>query len=42
MNKIEFLNNLRAALTSELPVSEIESNIQFYDEYITTNMSKKS
>ena len=42
MNKIEFLNNLRAALSSELPANEIESNIQFYNEYITTNMSQKS
>lgn len=42
MNKIEFLNNLRAALSLELPVNEIESNIQFYDEYITTNMTKKN
>lgn len=42
MNKIEFLNNLRTALSLELPASEIESNIQFYDEYITTSMTKKS
>lgn len=42
MNKIEFLDNLRAALSSELPANEIESNLQFYNEYITTNMSKKS
>lgn len=41
MNKDEFLSGLRKALALELPESEIESNIRFYDEYINTNSRNK-
>lgn len=37
MNKNEFLDDLRRNLSGELPVDEIESNIRFYSEYITSS-----
>lgn len=41
MNREEFLNGLRNVLAQELPQSEIESNIRFYDEYIRTKSQEK-
>lgn len=35
MNKSEFLNILREQLTDSMPASEIYSNIQYYDNYIS-------
>jgi uncharacterized membrane protein len=34
MTKNDFLDQLRTILTGELPDSEVESNIRFYDDYI--------
>jgi uncharacterized membrane protein len=34
MTKLEFLDTLRSVLAGEVPESEIESNIKFYDDYI--------
>lgn len=34
MTKSDFLDQLRTILTGELPDSEVESNIRFYDDYI--------
>jgi len=34
MNRNEFIEELRAALTGEIPKSEVESNISYYTEYI--------
>jgi len=42
MKKDEFLLGLRKALALELPESEIESNIRFYEEYINTNMKNSN
>lgn len=41
MNRDEFLNGLQNILAQELPQSEIESNIRFYDEYIRTKSQEK-
>lgn len=36
MNKSEFLDSLRRNLSGEVPVNEVESNIRFYSEYISS------
>lgn len=35
MTKREFLDGLRNALAGEIPESEIENNVRFYDDYIS-------
>jgi uncharacterized membrane protein len=35
MTKREFLDELRNALAGEIPESEIENNVRFYDDYIS-------
>lgn len=41
MNKEEFLYGLRSILEQELPYPEVESNLRFYEEYISTNSKGK-
>lgn len=41
MNKKDFLDSLRRNLSGELPVDEIESNIRFYSEYITSSSTEE-
>lgn len=36
MTKNEFMDGLRTSLTGELPATEVENNIKFYDDYIST------
>lgn len=36
MTKREFLDGLRNALTGEVPEAEIENNLRFYDDYISS------
>lgn len=40
MTKIEFLDILRSCLNSELPIDKVNENINYYDQYITLNISK--
>lgn len=41
MKKEEFLSGLRAALALEIPDSEIESNLRFYEDYINGKIKEK-
>jgi len=34
MNRFEFLNTLRAALTGKVPGTMVEDNVRYYEEYI--------
>lgn len=38
MTKSDFLDQLRTALKGELPETEIDSNMKFYDDYINTKL----
>ncbi|MFU0826103.1 MAG: DUF1700 domain-containing protein [Lachnoclostridium sp.] len=42
MTKSEFIEELRATLTGEIPDDEVISNIRFYNEYITNKSIKSS
>lgn len=40
MTKTEFLDTLRSKLEGEVPTSEIDSTIRYYDEYITETVGR--
>ena len=40
MTKTEFLDTLRLKLEGEVPVSEIDSTIRYYDEYISETVGR--
>ena len=40
MTKSEFLDILRSSLNGELPIDKVNENINYYDQYITLNISK--
>ena len=40
MNREEFLQGLRSALSSEVPPEVVRDNLQYYQEYIRTEMEK--
>lgn len=40
MNKGEFLEGLRNALSGEVPPSVVQENLRYYDEYIRTEIQK--
>lgn len=40
MNRQEFIDRLRAALAGEVPSSVIQSNVQYYQEYILDELRK--
>lgn len=40
MGRQEFLNELREALTGEIPESEVESNLRYYGQYISSEVQK--
>lgn len=40
MNKGEFLEGLRNALSGEVPPSVVQENLRYYDEYIRTEIRK--
>ena len=42
MTKTEFLDTLRLKLEGEVPVSEIDSTIRYYDEYISETVGEEN
>lgn len=40
MNRGEFLEGLRSALSGEVPPSVVQENLRYYDEYIRTEIQK--
>ncbi|MCM1099798.1 MAG: DUF1700 domain-containing protein [Clostridium sp.] len=40
MNKQEFVDRLRAALTGRIPASQVEENVNYYMDYINTEIRK--
>lgn len=41
MNKNEFLDSLRRNLSGEVPIEEVQSNIRFYSEYISSDSEEE-
>ena len=42
MTKNEFLDILRISLEGEIPSSDVENNIKYYEDYINTQLKQKS
>ena len=40
MNKQEFIDRLRAALNGRIPQASVEENVNYYQDYINTEMRK--
>lgn len=41
MNKYEFIDGLRRNLAGEVPTQEIDKNVRYYDEYITSESRER-